>query len=68
MRHNVPLEEKIAAVQQAVREALLDHALHGNPVSVRRDGQLVWLSPEETLEEVRRQEEQLAQQNQVPNG
>jgi undecaprenyl pyrophosphate synthase len=68
MRHNVPLEEKVAAVQQAVREALLDHALHGDPVSVRINGELVWLSPEETMAEIRRQEEELAQKNQVPNG
>lgn len=68
MRLDVPIADQIAAVQQAVREALREHALLGNPVAVKRNGELVWLSPEETLEEVRRQEEQLAQQNQVPNG
>ena len=69
MRRNVSLAERTAAIQQAVRETLLDHALHGQPVVISRDGQIVWLTPEETLAEVRKQEAELAiQQNQVPNG
>jgi hypothetical protein len=36
-----------AAVQRAVDEALRQHKRAGNPVAVWRDGQVVWLTPEE---------------------
>lgn len=35
------------AVQRAVQEALRMHKRAGNPVAVWRDGQVVWLAPEE---------------------
>ncbi len=38
-----------AAVQRAVRAAVLAHARAGNPVSTWRDGQVVWVQPEEIL-------------------
>ena len=40
--------EKIeAALRSAVRGALRLHKQAGNPIAVWRDGQVVWLSPEE---------------------
>jgi hypothetical protein len=38
-----------AAVQRAVRAAVLAHARAGNPVSTWRDGQVVWVQPAEIL-------------------
>jgi len=35
------------ALQRAVQEALRMHKRAGNPVAVWRDGQVVWLAPEE---------------------
>jgi hypothetical protein len=35
------------AINQGVREALLDHARAGNPVPVSENGQIVWLTPDE---------------------
>ena len=35
------------AVQEAVREALLDHKRAGNPVATWKDGRVVWIPPEE---------------------
>ncbi len=35
------------ALQCAVRAALLDHKRAGNPIAVWRDGQVVWIPPEE---------------------
>jgi hypothetical protein len=35
------------AVQRAVREALLRHKQAGNPVCEWRDGQVVWIAPED---------------------
>jgi hypothetical protein len=32
-------------LQQAVREALLDHKRAGNPVPVWRDGRVAWIAP-----------------------
>ncbi|MGD0586020.1 MAG: hypothetical protein ABSA86_09645 [Oryzomonas sp.] len=41
-------QEKITdALATGVREALKKHKLAGNPVVVWRDGQMVWLKPEE---------------------
>jgi hypothetical protein len=38
-----------AALQRAVREAVLQHARAGFPVSTMRDGKVVWIPPEEIL-------------------
>lgn len=38
-----------AAVQRAVRAAVLAHARAGHAVSTWRDGQVVWVQPEEIL-------------------
>ncbi len=38
------------AVQRAVREAVLTHARAGNPVAAWRDGQVVWVQPEEVFQ------------------
>ncbi len=38
-----------AAIQRAVREAVLSHARAGFPVATWRDGQVVWVQPEEIL-------------------
>ncbi|MBL8799544.1 MAG: hypothetical protein JNM56_37020 [Planctomycetia bacterium] len=38
-----------AAVQRAVRAAVLAHARAGHPVSTWRDGQVVWIQPAEIL-------------------
>lgn len=35
------------AVRKAVREAVLRHKLLGNPIAVWRDGEVVWIPPEE---------------------
>ena len=37
------------AIRKAMREAVLTHARLGQPVSTLRDGQVVWLSPEEVF-------------------
>jgi hypothetical protein len=34
-------------MRRAVREALLRHKRIGNPIAVWRDGQVVWIPPEE---------------------
>lgn len=35
------------AVKKAVKEAVLRHKQAGNPIVVMKDGQMVWLKPEE---------------------
>lgn len=35
------------AVRKAVREAVLRHKLLGNPIAVWRDGEVLWIPPEE---------------------
>lgn len=35
------------AVKKAVREAVLRHKQAGNPIVGMKDGQMVWLKPEE---------------------
>ena len=40
----------LRAMQQAVREAIWQHKLAGNPVAVWRDGQVVWIQPEDIPE------------------
>lgn len=37
----------LAALQQGVREALVRHKQAGNPIAVWRDGQVVWIAPED---------------------
>jgi hypothetical protein len=37
----------LRALRQAVREALLDHKRAGNPVAEWRDGQVVWIEPQD---------------------
>jgi hypothetical protein len=56
MRKNVSLEDRTKAIQQGVRDALLEHALLGRSVSIWRDEKIVWLTPAEILEELRRTE------------
>lgn len=41
----------LAAMQRAVREALLEHKRLGNPVAVWREGRVAWLQPEEIPED-----------------
>ena len=38
-----------AAIQKAMREAVVSHALAGRPVSVWRDGRVAWVQPDEVL-------------------
>ena len=47
-------EERIAdipaileAINEGIREALLDHKRNGNPICTWRDGQVVWIQPED---------------------
>ncbi len=35
------------ALQKAVREALLEHKHAGNPVASEKNGQVVWIAPED---------------------
>jgi hypothetical protein len=56
MRKNVSVEDRTRAIQEGVRHALLEHALLGRSVPISRDGKIVWLSPSEILEELRRSE------------
>jgi hypothetical protein len=42
---NVP--RILEAMNQAVREALLDHKRAGNPVAIWRNEQVVWIQPED---------------------
>jgi hypothetical protein len=37
------------ALARAVREALLRHKQAGNPIAAWRDGQVVWIAPEDIL-------------------
>ncbi len=39
------------ALNRAFRQAVLEHARAGNPVATSRDGQVVWIPPEEILRE-----------------
>jgi hypothetical protein len=36
-----------AAIQAAVREALIQHKRAGNPIAVWENGRVVWIPPEE---------------------
>ena len=51
-----PLSERLRdiklvedALARAVREALLRHKQAGNPIAAWRDGQVVWIAPEDIL-------------------
>ena len=37
----------LRALRRAVREALAQHKLDGNPVAVWQDGRVVWIQPED---------------------
>ena len=54
MRKNVTVEDRTRAIKKGVRDALRESALLGHSVCVSRDGKIVWLSPPEILEELRR--------------
>ena len=54
MRKDVSIEDRTRAIQDGVRDARRGHALLGHSVCIWRDGQVVWLTPAETLEELRR--------------
>ena len=54
MRKNVTLEEKTEAIRSGVRAALREHALLGRSVCIWRDNQVVWLTPAEIFEELKR--------------
>ncbi|HEY7294159.1 MAG TPA: hypothetical protein VH916_03915 [Dehalococcoidia bacterium] len=41
----------LKAMDEAVRAAILDHKRAGNPIAIWRDGQVVWLSPDEIPED-----------------
>lgn len=41
------VERITAAMGECVREALRRHRLAGNPIATWRDGQVVWIPPEE---------------------
>jgi len=56
MRKDVSIEERTKAIQEGVRDALREHALLGRSVSIWRDGKIVWLTPAEIHEELRRAE------------
>jgi len=44
---SAPPDREIAAAQQAVRAALREHKLAGNPIAVWRDGKVVLVPPEQ---------------------
>jgi len=54
MRKEVSIEDRTKAIQEGVLAALREHALLGRSVSIWREGQIVWLTPPEILEELRR--------------
>lgn len=48
-RRRPTAKEMETILQQAAREAVLNHARLGQSVVTMRDGEVVWLSPEEIL-------------------
>lgn len=53
-QYNDKIDEALAdsdkitkALQAGVREALIRHKQAGNPIVVMKDGQMVWLKPDE---------------------
>ena len=53
MRKDVSVEDRTRAIQRAIREAILEHALLGRSICVWCEQKVVWLSPEEIFEELR---------------
>jgi hypothetical protein len=51
---NVSVEDRTRAIKKGVREALRESALLGHSICIWRDGKVVWLSPPEILEELKR--------------
>lgn len=53
MKHankEISLRDKIKyGVERGVREALLDHKKNNHPVVIRKDGEIIWLKPEEII-------------------
>jgi hypothetical protein len=48
--HDLPLKVKgEMALKEAVAEALAEHKRRGNPIAVWRNGQAVWVPPEEIV-------------------
>lgn len=54
--HRPSIKERLAdkqllllAFQRGVEQAVLSHARAGHPVATWRDGQVVWITPEEIL-------------------
>jgi hypothetical protein len=47
-----------AALRQAGRDAILDHARAGFPISTWKDGKVVYLQPDEVFAWVKEQDEQ----------
>jgi isoaspartyl peptidase/L-asparaginase-like protein (Ntn-hydrolase superfamily) len=39
------------ALRKGVRDALLRHKAHGNPVAIERDGKVIWVRAEDLLVE-----------------
>ncbi len=54
MRKNVSIDDRTRAIKTGVRKALRESALLGHSVCVSREGKVVWLTPAEILEELRR--------------
>ena len=47
LARRLDMEALDAAVQRAVRKALLVHKKLGNPVATWKDGKVVWIPPDE---------------------
>jgi len=47
LARRLDMEALDAAVQRAVRKALLVHKKLGNPVATWKDGKVAWIPPEE---------------------
>jgi hypothetical protein len=45
-------ESILEAVREGARQAAREHMVDGRPMAVWRDGQVVWLPPEQFLEEI----------------
>ncbi|WP_020475403.1 hypothetical protein [Zavarzinella formosa] len=46
---NLTIEDRTKAVQKAIRRAVREHALLGRSVPTWRDGKVVYISPRETI-------------------
>jgi hypothetical protein len=54
MRKNVSIEDRTRAIKKGVRDAIRESALLGHSICVWRDNKVVWLTPPEIFEELRR--------------